>query len=257
MESGRIGERRNRKAKRNLSSNTIKARTISYDGESLRVHLAYKFAENFSEVVSQTNDVEDRVTSDRPVDLFDINRITKNLDIHAISQQIIEELGVSLTKERQFHNEPVYEKENSTNIDEFNHNQAALAGCNIERSLYFRNKDYKLADCQRIFIENKISWGHEDIKTLSTRLSISKSVLYNIKNKRRYCKKISDNLLTDNTKLFEVDELTYLIDKIVMESTIPIKSRDIKDQLQTLYGIHAPIHKILWILKKDLRWSYK
>ena len=196
MKSVRIGERMNRKTKRNLSSNTIKARTILYDGESLRVQLAYKFVENFSEVVIQANNEEDRVISNRPIDLFGINTITRSLDIYAISQQIIEELGVKLTKEIQFHNEPVYQNENSTNIDEFNHNQAALARCNIERSLYFRNKNSKLADYQRIFIKNKISWGHEDIKTLSTRLSISKSDLYNIKNKRRYCKKISDNLLT-------------------------------------------------------------
>ena len=95
MESVRIGERRNRKAKRSLSSNTIKARTISYDGESLRVHLAYKVAEKFSEVVSQTNDVEDRVISDRPVDLFDINRITKILIFMRFHNKLLKNLVVA------------------------------------------------------------------------------------------------------------------------------------------------------------------
>ena len=71
-------------------------------------------------------------------------------------------------------------------------------------SLYFRNIDSKLADYQRIFIENKISCRNEDIKTLSTWLSINNNVLYNIKYKRRYCQKIGDNLLKDNTKLLKL-----------------------------------------------------
>ena len=97
----------------------------------------------------------------------------------------------------------------------------------------------------------------EDISTLSAKFKIRKGALCNIKNKRRYCRKISKNLLKDNTKLVGIDKLVDSIDKIVIESTIPIKSRDIKDQLRIRVGIHAPTHKILWILKQDLRCSYK
>ena len=60
-ESVKKGGRKSRKAKRKLNSNTNKARTILYDGKRLRVHLAYKFVENFSEIVSQTNYEEDKV----------------------------------------------------------------------------------------------------------------------------------------------------------------------------------------------------
>ena len=257
MESAEQRSRMNLSDKRKPDSNTIKARTISYDGCRLWVHLTYKFVESLSETTIQGDTEEEKAIADRPVDSFDINSMIRNLDSSAVRKLILAELGNNSIKEWPSADENVYEKENSSNIDELNQTQEAIAGHNIERSLYFRHKSCKLDGCQRVFLENKISMEDEDISTLSAKFKISKGALYNIKNKRRYCSKISDNPLKDNTKLVGIDKLIDSIDKIVMESTIPIKSRDIKDQLRTRYGIHAPTHKILWILKQDLRCSYK
>ena len=113
--------------------------------------------ESLSETTIQGDIEEEKAIADRPVDSFDINSMTRNLDSSAVRKLILVELGNDSIKEWPSADENVYEKENSSNIDKLNQTQEAIAGHNIERSLYFRNKSCKLDGCQRVFLENKIS----------------------------------------------------------------------------------------------------
>ena len=65
------------------------------------------------------------------------------------------------------------------------------------------------------------------------------------------------NTSKDNTKFVDKNKLVEIIDQIVIKSTTPITARDIKEQLQNLYEIHAIIHKIHCISKGSLNYSYK
>ena len=153
MESAEQRSRMNLSDKKKPDSNNIKDRTISYDECRLWVHLTYKFMESLSETTIQGDTEEEKAIADRPVDSFDINSMTRNLDSSVVRKLILAELGNDSIKEWSSANENVYEKENSSDIDEFNQTQDAIAGHNnIERSLYFRHKSCKLNGCQRVFL---------------------------------------------------------------------------------------------------------
>ena len=110
--------------------------------------------------------------------------MTRNLDNKAILKIINDELDHNSTKEMIPVDCNDHFEESSSNISEFNQTKEDIIENITKISLYSRNKNSRIDNFQRAFLEREINMGDQDIATLSAKFRISTSVLYNIKKKR-------------------------------------------------------------------------
>ena len=191
------------------------------------------------------------------IEMFDIKMITINLENPAIKEFIIDELWGNNSKwASSFQNIDNKEVDSNSHLSEVKPGEV-FTNYNIEKTLHEREKCTKLDEYQRNFLITKVIEKGADVRCISSEFRISKNVLYNLRKKIKYNDKMIVNTSKDNTKFVDINKLVEIIDQIVIKSTTPITSRDIKEQPQNLYEIHAPIHKIHCILKESLNYSYK
>ena len=99
--------------------------------------------------------------------------------------------------------------------------------------------------------------GKTTISQLSSKFKVSKSVLYKIRNQRKYSEDYQGWLFEETSKYITQEKLDMLIEGIIENTLTPINIKDIQSQLLKFHSIEITTHKIAKILKENLRCSFK
>ena len=99
--------------------------------------------------------------------------------------------------------------------------------------------------------------GKTTISELSSKLKVRKSVLYKIRNQRKYSEDDQGRLLEETSKYITQEKLDMLIKGIIENTLTPINIKDIQSQLLKFHSIEITTHKIAKSLKENLRCSFK